>query len=167
MSLSTTSFVTKDKRVVTTPFSTATSGLVPAPTSAANTNEYYLSGNATWVELNTTLGGLINNVELASSASNDDVLITTRNGSTYTLNLSDYGYEGTDDEGDDLTVGGTVTTYTYNESTYSYRIGQVGKDINGDYVDIPVVNNSTFDKFDPEDEEVAYNDTDNYCQVIN
>ena len=166
---STQSFTTIDKRTVTTAFSRNTNGLVPGPSLAAESNQYYLAGNCTWVELNTTLGGLVNTIALASSASNDDIIITNRDNSTYSINLSDYGYEGDDEETEDLTIGGTVTTYSYNESTYDYRIGQVGIDDQGDSVEIEVVNNSTFAKFDPEDEEeeeIGYNNTSIYCERI-
>ena len=146
---------------------TTKSGIVTNPNSGSRTNEYYLAGNCSWVELNTTIGGLVKTIELASTASNDDIVITNRNNSTYSLNLSDYGYEGDDNEDDDLTVGGTITTFVYNGSTYSYRMGQVGKDQNGNPVDIVVVNNSTFEKSNPADEEVTYNDTNNYANIIN
>ena len=135
--------------------------MVPAPTSNSD-SLHFLAGNGNWI----SLGGLIEKVELAGTSSDNDILIRERDGSTYTINLSDYGYEGEDDENDDLTVGGTVTTYTYNGSTYSYRMGSVGKDSLGDHVAINVVNNSTFTNALSTETDVTYNSNDSYGERI-
>jgi hypothetical protein len=75
-----------------------------------------------------------------------------------TENIADYGSED-DDEILDHTDGGTQ--YTYNGSTYNYRLGEYSRKTYNLIEKVNVVNNSTYT-----DSDVEYNSTDIYAERI-
>jgi hypothetical protein len=174
-------------------FSTTYSGLVPAPTSsgndiylrsngtwgklpnlstssagivpAANAGTFsFLRGDGTWSSFNSLdYNNLIKDVSLAGDDIEDDIKVTRYDGSTYSINISDYGSED-DDEILDLTGG--ETQYTYNGSTYNYRLGEYSRQSETVLVPVEVVNDKVFTKTKESDPDVAYNSTDIYAERI-
>jgi hypothetical protein len=174
-------------------FSTTYSGLVPAPTSAgddiylrsdgtwgklpnlstqsagivpaANADTFsFLRGDGTWASFNSLdYNNLIKDVSLAGDDIEDDIKVTRYDGSTYSINISDYGSED-DDEILDLTGG--ETQYIYNGSTYNYRLGEYSRQSESVLEPVEVVNNKVFRKTNESDPDVEYNSTDIYAERI-
>ena len=100
-----------------------------------------------------------------------DFMITRQGGVKQILSVGEYGEESNDlddvadygSEDDDEILDHTdgSTQYTYNGSTYNYRLGEYSRKTYSQIDRVDVVNNSTYT-----DSDVEYNSTDIYAERI-
>ena len=105
-----------------------------------------------------------------------DFMITRQGGVKQILSVGEYGEEsddlddiadyGSEDDDEILDHTDSATQYTYNGSTYNYRLGEYSRKTYNQIDRVNVVNNSTFTKAAESDPDVEFNSTDIYAERI-
>jgi hypothetical protein len=105
-----------------------------------------------------------------------DFMITRQGGVNQILSVGEYGEEsedlddiadyGSEDDDEILDHTDGATQFTYNGSTYNYRLGEYSRKSYNLIDKVDVVNNSTFTKAAESDPDVEYNSTDIYAERI-